>query len=580
MAAGEEAFSGRLAAALEAAGDAAYWWELDGDRLHWFGRLAVGGRQLTTEATGRSFASRIHPDDLVHRQLALAAHFDGDGAFDCEYRLRDGDGAFFWVHERGRARLDNAGRPHLMLGMIRALGDRKAQQSRLERLANYDELTGHFNKSRLREAVDQIIASNQRSNNPAAFLAIGVDNMTMLNDMYGYETADTVLVEIGRRLDDCLRVSDLIGRLGGDRFGIVLSHCPSESIAAVAEKILAAVNASPVVTQRGPVYATVSVGSASFPDQGLTSYDVITRAESALADAKRAGRDCHAHYRMTEEQRVRQRRSLSLSEQVRTALREDRILFAYQPVVAAATGGVDHYECLLRMRTPEGRVIAAADFVPVIEQLGFIRLIDRYVLDKALNELEAHPTVKLGFNISGLTAADRPWLRALISHVRTRPDIAARVVVEITETAALYDIEESARFVSALRHAGCRVALDDFGAGHTSLRHLQSLAVDTVKIDGSFARNLAGNPDSQVFLRHLLGLAKGFGFHTVAEGVSSAEDAAILQREGVGFLQGYYLGRPTLERPWLAGTSGGVVVPLSDAGAGALSAIKQAANAD
>src|SRR4029077_8769631 len=150
-----------------------------------------------------------------------------------------------------------------------------------------------------------------------------------------------------------------------------------------------------------------------------------------------------------------------------------------------------------------------------------------------------------------LTAADRPWLRALVMQVRNRPDIASRLVVEITETAALYDIEESARFVSALRHAGCSVALDDFGAGHTSLRHLQSLAVDTVKIDGSFIHNLAGSPDSQVFLRHLLGLAKGFGFETVAECVATAEDAAILRHEGVGFLQGYYFGRPVLDRPWL-----------------------------
>jgi EAL domain-containing protein (putative c-di-GMP-specific phosphodiesterase class I) len=236
---------------------------------------------------------------------------------------------------------------------------------------------------------------------------------------------------------------------------------------------------------------------------------------------------------------------------VQSALREDRVMFAFQPVVSAATGEVDHYECLLRMRTPDGRIISAGEFVPVIEQLGFIRLIDHYVLDKTLDELTRHPGVRLGFNISGLTAADRPWLRALISKVRNRPDIASRIIVEITETAALYDIEESARFVSALRHAGCHVALDDFGAGHTSLRHLQSLAVDTVKIDGSFIRNLAGNPDSQVFLRHLLGLAKGFGFRTVAECVATAEDAAILQREGVGFLQGYYFGRPSLERPWL-----------------------------
>ena len=227
-------------------------------------------------------------------------------------------------------------------------------------------------------------------------------------------------------------------------------------------------------------------------------------------------------------------------------------MFAFQPVVVAETEEVDHYECLLRMRTPDGRIIAASEFVPVVEQLGFIRLIDRYVLDKVIAELTEHPEVRLGFNISGLTAADRPWLRALVLQVRNRPDIASRLIVEITETAALYDIEESARFVSALRDAGCSVALDDFGAGHTSLRHLQSLAVDTVKIDGSFISNLAGSPDNQVFLRHLLGLAKGFGFHTVAECVTNAEDAAILRREGVGLMQGHHFGHPSLDRPWLA----------------------------
>ncbi len=471
--------------------------------------------------------------------------------FDCEYRLRDAAGGFVWVHERGQATRDSVGRPLFMLGVIRGIGDRKAQQTRLERLANFDELTGHFNKSRLREAVDQIIAANQRTGSPAAFLSVGIDNMTMINDMFGHEAADTVLIEMGRRLDSCLRVCDPIGRLGGDRFGTVLQHCSEENIGAAAEKILAAASAMPVTTTRGPIYVTVSIGSATFPDQGLTSYDVITRAESALGDAKRAGRDCHSHYRMTGEQRERQRRSLSISEQVRAALREERVLFAFQPVVVATTEEVDHYECLLRMRSPEGRIVPASEFVPVIEQLGFIRLIDRYVLDKVVEELSAHPDVRLGFNISGLTAADRPWLRALVMQLRNRPDIASRLIVEITETAALYDIEESARFVAAVRDAGCSVALDDFGAGHTSLRHLQSLAVDTVKIDGSFIRNLAGNPENQVFLRHLLGLAKGFGFATVAECVATEEDAAILRREGVGLMQGHYFGRPSLDRPWL-----------------------------
>ena len=243
MPASDDALSGRLSAALDAAGDIAYAWDLGTDRIDWFGRFAPAAIEFAGElATGRRFVGRIHPDDLVHRQLALNAHLEGEGPFDCEYRLRDGAGGFQWLHERGRVRRDASGQALALSGVIRGVRDRKTQQGQLERLANYDELTGHFTKNRLREAVDQIIAANQRRRSPAAFLSVGIDNMTMLNEMFGHEAADTVLVEIGRRLDDCLRLSDLIGRLGGDRFGIVLAHCPADSIGAVAEKILATVN--------------------------------------------------------------------------------------------------------------------------------------------------------------------------------------------------------------------------------------------------------------------------------------------------------------------------------------------------
>src|SRR5271169_2813219 len=206
----------------------------------------------------------------------------------------------------------------------------------------------------------------------------------------------------------------------------------------------------------------------------------------------------------------RERRGLAVGAAVEAALREDRLLFAFQPVVCAATGKVDYFECLLRMRDEEGSIVAGAEFITIIEELGLIGLIDRYALVKTVQELAANPELRLGFNISGLTACDRPWLQALTALLRHRSAIARRLVIEITETAALGDLKESARFVDALRHVGCRVALDDFGAGHTSLRHLQTLAVDTVKIDGSFIQNLANSPENWVFLRHLLGLTKGF----------------------------------------------------------------------
>ena len=543
-----------LAAALDAAGDLAYAWELDRDAIEWSGRLARTGSAFAAGiTTGRLLAGRVHPEDRRHRNSMLATHLDGQHDFDCEYRLRDAEGGFAWVHERGRALRDAAGRPQQMFGVIRAVGDRKAQHNRLEQLANYDELTGHFNRTRLREAVDRAIAANGRSPGAAVFLAVGVDNMSTINDAFGTAAADTVLIEIGRRLDLCLRVSDQIGRLSGDRFGILLAHCRAEDALHTAEKILAAVRGEPITTASGLISTTVSVGGASVAGEGLTSYDVITRAESALAQAKIAGRDCFIHFRPGEEQNERQRRSAAVGSAVQAALRQDRMMFAFQPVVSAVTGEVDYYECLLRLREGADGVVAAGDFVREIEQLGYIRLIDRRILDKAVAEAVAYPGTRLGFNVSALTAADRPWLRALTAQLRAHPGLAGRLIVEITETAALYDIEESARFVAALRQAGCRVALDDFGAGHTSLQHLQSLAIDTVKIDRSFIHNIAASPESQVFLRHLLGLAKGFGFSTVAEGIETAEEAEILKREGVGYLQGHYYGRATTEPPWRSG---------------------------
>lgn len=541
--------------ALEAAGDAAYAWNLDDDRLDWFGRLGAGGEGVTAGSpTGRAFADRIHPDDAMRRQHRLASHLDAGAPFDCEYRLRTDDGGFVWLHERGQVERAVDGRAARMLGVIRAIGDRKAQQGRIEHRVSYDELTGHYNATRLREAVDRIIAAGQRRRQPAAFLSVGVDGMAAINRRFGAAAADVVLAEIGRRLDGCLRVSDHIGRLGGDRFGVVLSHCAAEHVAAAAGKILARINAAPVMTFAGPVPATVSIGSISFSDQGTTSYDIITRAETALAAAKRDGRGGHVHYSGEIAERDRQHRQ-EIADTVQGALRDRRVMFAFQPVVTAASGAVAYYECLLHLRGEDGRMIGAGEFVPVIEQLGLIRLVDRYVLDAVVEELAAGPGFALGFNISALTAADRPWLRALSGHLHRRPELACRLVIEITETAALYDIEESARFVAALREAGCRVALDDFGAGHTSLRYLQSLPVDTVKIDGGLVRNLAGSTENQAFLRHLLGLAGGFGFATVAECVESEADAAFLRQQGVGFLQGHHCGSPTFERPWLAGST-------------------------
>jgi diguanylate cyclase (GGDEF)-like protein len=541
----------RLAAALAAAGDIAYDWDVPSDAITWQGALAatLGFADPAAIATGRAFIGRINPEDLPQRQHCLNQLADGE-TFDVEYRIRAEDGSSHWVQDRGQVIRDPSGRAARVYGVLRVTTTRKAAELHLEKLANFDELTGRFNKPRLREVAARIVGDSIERHNPGAYLAIGIDNMTMINDAFGYEAADAVIVAVAERLAACLGDGDAIGRIGGDRFGVLINGCAEEDIATEAQRILSAASELPILTVMGPIYITVSIGSIAYPRQAASAQDVMTRAETALADAKRAGRDCVCAYRLTEGQRKEHRASMAVGERVQRALKEGRLLFAFQPVVDGASGLVDYYECLLRMREPDGAIVAAGQFVPMIEQLGFIRNIDRFALEQAVEELDGCVGVNLGLNISGLTAADQPWLRSLVSLLAGKPEIASRLVIEITETAALRDLAESARFVKRLRDLGCRVALDDFGAGFTSLRHLQSLGVDIVKIDGSFVRNLVDRPDNQEFLRHVLGLVDGLGLKTVAECVETAKEAAILRQLGVEFLQGYYFGKPSITRPW------------------------------
>ena len=543
-----------LVAAMDASGDVAYEWDLATDRVSWCGPAA---RLFQCEAAAlpdrvEAFHSRINPEDLPLRLRTLSEHFAGGSDFDCEYRIRTETGDFQWVHDRGAVQRAHCGQPDRLIGLLRLVTQRKQYEARLEFLANFDDLTGHYNKVRVRQALDHAIEECSRSGALGAFIVIGVDQMGMINSAYGFEAGDAVLVELGQRLDRAVRGSDVIGRLGGDRFGVVLGHSSPEGVAITAERILQIVRQTPIAFGGEQIHVTASVSMVMVPEHSKTSFDAITKAEGALLQAKVGGGDCARLYQMTEEQRSGYRASMSVGERVKDALKEDRFTLAFQPVVEAATGEVRFYECLLRMIAPDGDVVPAGAFVPAVEQLGLMRTIDRLVLDLAVRDLQANPQIQLAINISGLTAADHAWLRALINKVRGHREIAERMIVEITETAALHDIDESARFVSAVRDLGCKVAIDDFGAGYTSFQHLRALAVDIVKIDGSFVRNVSTNPENQAFVRNLMSLAKTLNLTAVAEFVETAEDATFLADQGVDYLQGYYFGKPDLAPSWKA----------------------------
>lgn len=538
--------------AVEAAGDVIYEWDVTTDRIDWAGRCQdVIGSEVAVAAmrTAAAFNSRINPEDLPLRLKALSDHFNDGAVYDVEYRVRCENGAFAWVHDRGAAQRGPGGEPELMVGTLRPVTARKQNEAKLERLANFDELTGHLNKSRLRDALEHALAYMARYSVPGGFLVVGVDKLAWINNTFGHEAGDKVLIAVGQALDSCLRSCDVIGRIGADRFGVILGRCTEEQMTRATERILQAVRESPILADGDSIHVTVSIGGLAFPSHPCSAYDVMTKAETGLKQAKREGRDRYCPYRASGPQGQALRRSLELAGQVTEAMREGRLMFAFQPIVTTIGHEVALYECLLRLKDRDGQIVPAGAFIAAVEELGLVRAVDRYVMELAIDTLKAHPTVNLAINISGLTASDHSWLRSLRALLLPEPDVARRLVVEITETAALHDIEESARFITAVRDLGCRVAVDDFGAGYTSFNHLKALTIDIVKLDGSFIRDIHNSGDNRLFVRNLLGLAEAFGLETVAECVETAAESAFLTAEGVTYQQGWYHGKPALQLP-------------------------------
>jgi EAL domain-containing protein (putative c-di-GMP-specific phosphodiesterase class I) len=293
------------------------------------------------------------------------------------------------------------------------------------------------------------------------------------------------------------------------------------------------------------------VGAVWLPQGTATSQEAMLRAEEALERAKGMGRNGFAVYCGSEHRESQRRRLINIGDDIMSALADQRLLLAYQPIVGARSRKAEHHECLLRMRRKDGTIAPAGAFIPASETLGLVRLLDRRALEIAVAQLYRHPLIKLSINVSGTTAGDHSWLQSFINYVRENREVAERMTVELTETAALQGFEENARFVTRLRDMGCRVAIDDFGAGYTSFRNLHNLRVDMVKIDGEYVKNLSASPDNQLFVRTLVDLAKNFQLETVAEWVGSEQDAELLADFGVDYFQGYYFGEPVLSPAWM-----------------------------
>ncbi len=539
----------RLRLALMGARAAAFDWTLADDQIHWDGASWAIHGEIERFAAGSDFCSWLPAQARARLLNALDETHPEEATFRLEFETASASSCH-WFELCGVRIPGPEGRAERVTGMLREITEQKSTFNRLSYLATCDELTGHLNRTRLREELGRIIETSTAESRHCAYAVASIDKLAVINETYGFDVADELIVQAGLRLAQTLRATDLIGRTGGNKFGVILGECGERELAAVAERLHAAVRKDPIQTQAGSVATTVSIGAVWLPQGASTSQEAMLRAEEALERAKARGRNGFAVYSMSAQHETQRRRLVNLGDEIMSALHEQRLVLAYQPIVGARSRLPEHYECLLRMNRKDGSIAAAGEFIPAAETLGLVRLADRRALEIAVAQLYRHPHIKLSINVSGTTAGDHSWLQSFINYVRENREVAERMTVELTETAALQAFEENARFVTRLRDMGCRVAIDDFGAGYTSFRNLHNLRVDMVKIDGEYIKNLSGSPDNQLFVRTLVDLAKNFQLTTVAEWVGSEQDAQLLEEYGVDFFQGFYFGKPEISPAW------------------------------
>jgi diguanylate cyclase (GGDEF)-like protein len=541
---------------LASIGQAAFVWDIASDAIDWSHHIGAVFPDIPSGAfaTGAEFAKLIEPERSVRTDALGHSPPVGGGEgtpYRIEYGVRTSTSApVLWIEETGCWFAGPDGRPARAQGIVRINNERHARDEQLLKLSRHDPLTGELNRTHLIAALAEAVEETQRFRSACAFMLIGIDHLARINDAFGFDVADAVISEVALRIRARLRGGDVLGRFSGNKFGLILKNCTVDDMNIAAERFLVCVRDDVVPTRSGPVSVTASVGAVSVPRYARSADEAINRAAETLDGAKRRRAGSFSVWRPNVEREAQRKVNIRVTDEIVTALNERRIVMAFEPVVDARSRQAAFYECLIRMEQEDGRVLLAPDIVPVAERLGLIRLVDHRVLELVVAELAASPAVELSLNISPDTTMDPDWWASIESLMRAHPGVAERLIVEITETVAIQDIDDLRGFVTRLKNFGSRIAIDDFGAGYTSFRNLRKLDVDIVKIDGAFVQNIARSADDRAFVQTLIDLARRLQIKTVAEWVQDEESANLLRDWGCDYIQGRLIGLAAAERPW------------------------------
>ncbi len=525
-------------------------WSLDlhGRRIYSNQRGAANLGLTDEEFLARDCKSLLHPDDLMlFRETIDTATNAGQGWTNVVLRWRHRNGQYRTLESNASPLFDDAGKLMGFQGVDRDITERRQAEERIEFLAHHDALTGLPNRILLRDRFEHAVAMSERARSRVAMLYIDLDNFKVVNDTLGHAAGDQLLLEVMARLSRCTRESDTISRQGGDEFILLLNNVSDlETVERIANDILGQL-AEPVEINGHVLNAASSIGIAIYMDDGSDFDSLLQKADAAMYNAKGAGRNTYRFF--NEQMNVQAHEHLLLQNRLHQALFRAEFYLLYQPQLETRTGRVIGVEALLRWKNPELGEVVPARFIPVAEECGLIVPIGAWVLEEACRHAQSlrqagWPDLSMSVNLSAMQFR-RAGLIETVSGALERSGLPAHLLeLELTESILLQDVENNLEMVRQLKSLGVRLSIDDFGTGYSSLSYLKRFAVDRLKIDRSFVRDISTDPDDAAIVRAVIQLARSLRLGIIAEGVETQEQLAFLREEGCDEMQGFLFSRP------------------------------------
>lgn len=424
----------------------------------------------------------------------------------------------------------------------------KKAEAHLDYLAHMDSVTGLLNRHAFNDRLAASLVKADHFGGSVGLLLLDLDNFKIVNDTLGHHAGDLLLNQVARRLQQCLRGGDLICRIGGDEFAVILETSEEASGAEVAEKILA-VLAAPFDIDVHEIYVTASVGISMYPEDAADLETLTRNADTAMYQAKNKGKNAFEKFHPEFDQRAQKR--LSLETSLRKALERKELQLYYQPQIAMSNGSVVGVEALLRWNHPELGMISPVDFIPIAEDSGLIVPIGRWVLRAACRQIAAwrdagFGTLHVSVNLSARQTRDSHLVHDILDALRETGIPPSMLELEITETVLMENVHANVELLNRLQTEGIRLSIDDFGTGYSSMAYLKRFPIDQVKIDRTFVRDIPGDGDDEAITTAIIAMAHSLGLSVVAEGVETELQLSFLRNAGCDVMQGFYFAKPCL----------------------------------